>query len=115
MKNLIIFISIILIIAIACIIGLSLNFNVNHLHNDDKLVFGEPFTHKEHTHEHSGLACCPCGVCHFHMTKKKYEEQERQGQEEDEEHVSEPIEYGLLIKIISTILVFMVLITALHL
>ena len=22
--------------------------------------------HKAHTHEHAGLACCPCGVCHKH-------------------------------------------------
>lgn len=22
--------------------------------------------HKPHTHEHAGLACCPCGVCHKH-------------------------------------------------
>jgi hypothetical protein len=22
--------------------------------------------HKPHTHEHAGLACCPCGICHKH-------------------------------------------------
>jgi ABC-type nickel/cobalt efflux system permease component RcnA len=22
--------------------------------------------HKAHTHEHAGLACCPCGLCHKH-------------------------------------------------
>ncbi len=28
--------------------------------------------HKPHTHEHAGLACCPCGVCHKHDEDEDY-------------------------------------------
>ena len=110
MKDLIIIVSIVLILSIVCIVGLSLNFDVDYSSNDNKLVFGEPFKHKEHTYEHAGLACCPCGVCHLNIEKKRQEEQD-----EDEEHTHELREFGLLIKTISTILVVMVLIAALHL
>jgi hypothetical protein len=28
--------------------------------------------HRPHTHEHAGLACCPCGICHKHTEDEDY-------------------------------------------
>lgn len=35
--------------------------------DDDVLAMGPIYfqsQHREHTHEHNGGGCCPCGVCH---------------------------------------------------
>lgn len=40
------------------------DYEINNSDHED-IVMVEAFKHKEHTHEHAGLACCPCGTCHF--------------------------------------------------
>lgn len=52
--------------------------------------------HKEHTHEHAGLACCPCGLCHKHDEE-----------EEDENTISNPPLWVRLIALSTFVTVMM--------
>lgn len=95
---------------IGCILVISLRiYNYMNLNEDTEnsieQTLGEPFRHKEHTHEHSGLACCPCGVCHMKLPNKENEESE---------HKHEPIEFPLMFQLISVITILSVLLAALH-
>ena len=114
MKKLIVVVSIVSLIGIICLAGY-VNFigmmNHSHEHIDDDhndLVMTEPFKHKEHTQEHAGLACCPCGVCHITLPKKD-------GEENDEHnHTHEPLDIPVVIRVISAITMIAVIFAALH-
>lgn len=52
--------------------------------------------HREHTHDHDGGSCCPCGVCHKH----------------DGEHTHE--ELTIWARIVSCVIAFSMLLSVLH-
>jgi ABC-type nickel/cobalt efflux system permease component RcnA len=56
----------VLVIAILCLF----TYKVVTLDHDQVIQGAEVEAiiqeHRPHTHEHAGLACCPCGVCHKH-------------------------------------------------
>lgn len=59
----------------------------------------EPMKHKVHTHEHSGLACCPCGVCHKH---------------DDEDHQHSYVEFRRWMRLVGAILCCAVVLSIMH-
>lgn len=84
----ILFISTVVILMISvCLLMLFCPKHYDDVEIDD-IVMAEPFHHTQHTHEHSGLACCPCGVCHY---KKE------NGEDEHYEMKNAPIVIRLII------------------
>lgn len=75
------FIILLLSVCLVCFVGcrdvvIDNHSNIEASEKDDGFdmpVATEPMKHKPHTHEHSGLACCPCGVCHKHDDDEEYE------------------------------------------
>ena len=56
----------ILAVAVLCVF----TYKVATTDPDEAIMHGEVEAivqeHVQHTHEHAGLACCPCGLCHKH-------------------------------------------------
>ena len=62
--------------------------------------------------EHTGLACCPCGVCHITLPEKHKHE----GEENEEEHVlchHKPRVFSLGLRLFSTIVTITLVLAAL--
>ena len=67
--------------------------------DDDVVAMGPIYfqsQHREHTHEHNGGGCCPCGVCH----------------KKDDGHINE--ELSIFTRIISGLIAFTMLFGTLH-
>ena len=79
--------TILILIASLILLGLIL------LINNKEPIIALPIIHQPHTHEHEGLACCPCGGCHKH----------------DEGEETLPEEIPLLIRILSLTLAFSII------
>ena len=66
----------------------------------DMIVSPEPMKHTSHTHEHTGLACCPCGACH-----KK---------DDDEQYEHGHIEFRPWVRVMSALLSCAVILSVIH-
>lgn len=103
------FIILILSVCLICFVGcrdivINNQSNIEASEKDDEFdmpVATEPMKHKSHTHEHSGLACCPCGVCHKH--------------DDDEENSYGCAEFRLWMRIVGVVLFCAVTLSVLHL
>ena len=81
-----------ILILIASLILLGLILLINSIYNKEPII-ALPLIHQPHTHEHKGLACCPCGGCHKH----------------DEGEETLPEEIPLLARILSLTLAFSII------
>ena len=76
-----------LFLILVILLGLVLLINIK------EPIIALPLIHQPHTHEHKGLACCPCGGCHKH----------------DEGEETLPEEIPLLVRILSLTLAFSII------
>lgn len=96
-----------LIIGCCLAVGLRVYSYINQLDTHDHSI-DNVYLNKEHT----GLACCPCGVCHITLPEKH-----KHGNEEnEEEHVlchHKPRSFSLGLRLLSTIVTITLVLAAL--
>ena len=65
-KNCLLITCLVLVIAVLCLF--TYKVAVTDPESQEPAVEMEAIVqeHVQHTHEHAGLACCPCGLCHKH-------------------------------------------------